>query len=72
MVTIQAAKKKKQTNSRGKLKTGVNVILAVDVGIQDPLINNKTGNVKHIKFVQGSNGKVYVTFFDEQASLKKM
>ena len=48
------------------------MILALNIDIQDPLINRQTGNGKHMEFVQGSIHKVYVKFSDEQAGLKPM
>ena len=47
-------------------------MLAVNIDIQDHLINDQTGNVARIEFAQGSVGKVYVKFSDEQAGLKAM
>ena len=46
------------------------MILAVNIDIQDRLINRQTGNVTHMEFVQGSIHKVYVKFSDEQADVR--
>ena len=43
-------------------------MLAVNIDIQDRLINDQTWNISLIKFAQGSNGK----FSDEQAGFKAM
>ena len=42
----------------------------VNTNMWDPLINDKTGNISHIEFVQGSLCKVYVKFSEEQTGLK--
>ena len=58
MVTIQAAQNQKQRNTGltklFKMKFGTKVMLTVNLDMQDRLINGQTGNIKHIKFVQGS------------------
>ena len=58
MVTIQAAKNQKHRNTGLtkllKMKIGTKVTLTVNLDMQDRLINGQTGNIKHIKFVQGS------------------
>ena len=46
-----------------KFKIGPKVILAVNVDIQDHLINGQTGNIRHIQFAQVSVLKVYVVKF---------
>ena len=55
-----------------KLKAGAKVMLTVNKGILDCLINGLTGNIRHIEFTQGTVHKVYVKFSDEQAGLKAM
>ena len=55
-----------------KLKIGAKVMLTVNIGIQDRLINGQTGNIRHIEFAEGTVHKVYVKFSDEQAGLKAM
>ena len=47
-------------------------MLAVNLDIQNRLINSKKGNISQIEFAQGSIPKVYVKFCDEQAGLKAM
>ena len=47
-------------------------MLAVNINIQDRLINGETGNTSHIEFAQVSVQKVYVMFFVEQAGFKPM
>ena len=54
------------------MKIGTKVTLTVNLDMQDRLINGQTGNIKHIKFVQGSVWKVYIKFSDEQVGLKAM
>ena len=77
LAMILPAQNQKQTNTGGlarslNLKIGPKVMLKVNVGIQDRLINGQTGNVKHIQFVHGSIHKVYAKFSDEQAGLRAM
>ena len=77
MALIEAAQNQKQTNTRGlakllKLKVGAKVMLTVNIGILDCLINSLTGNIRHTEFAQGTVYKVYVKFSDEQAGLKAM
>ena len=55
-----------------KLKIGAKVISAVDLDIQDCLINGQKGNISSIEFAQGGVLKVCVTFFDKQAGVKAM
>ena len=45
-------------------------MLAVNLDIQNRLINSKKGNISKIKFAQASVPKVYAKFCDEQAGLK--
>ena len=47
-------------------------MLTVNMDIQDHLIISQTGYVRHIKFAQGSVGKIKVKFSDKQAGLKAM
>ena len=59
MAVIQAAHNQKQTSTGGlakllKLKIGGKLMLTVNIGIQDGLINGQTGIIRHIKFAQGS------------------
>ena len=75
LALFQAAKNQKQTNTGGfaklvKLKFDAKVMTAVNIVIQDRLINGQTRNTRHIQFAQGSFRKVYVKFFHEQANLK--
>ena len=48
------------------------MMLAVNLDIQDRLINVQTRNVRHIEFVQVSVQKKYIKFSDEKAGLKAM
>ena len=48
------------------------VMLTVNMDIKDHLIISQTGYVRHIKFAQGSVGKIKVKFSDKQAGLKAM
>ena len=75
--TIQAAQNQKQRSTKVlpkllKLKIGEKVMLEINIDIQVRLINDQTGNTRHIEFAQGSVCKVYVNFFGEQAGLKAM
>ena len=54
------------------MKIGAKMMLAVNLEIQDRLINGKTGNISHTEFAQDSVRKVYVKLSDEQARLKAM
>ena len=45
-------------------------MLAVNIEIQDRLINDQTGVIRHIEFAQGSARKVYINISDEQAGSK--
>ena len=77
LTMVEAVQNQKQTNTGGlekllKLKIGAKVMLTVNVDIQDRLINDQTGNIEHIEFVQGTVCKVYVKFSDEQASTRAM
>ena len=47
-------------------------MLAVNIDIQDRLINGQTGIIRHIEFAQGSACKVYIKFSDEQAGSKEL
>ena len=38
-------------------------MLTVNLDIKACLINDPTGNIEHIKFVQGSVRKAYIKFF---------
>ena len=72
-----AAQNQKQTDTGGlakllKLKIGAKIMLMVNVNIQDCLINEQTGNIKYIEFVQDSIYKVYLKISDEQAGLRAM
>ena len=53
-------------------KIDVKVMLTVNIGIQDRLINGQTGIIRHTEFAQGSVRKVYVKFSDEKAGSKAM
>ena len=75
LALIQAAQNQKQTNAGGlanllQLKIAAKVMLAVNINIQDRLINGQTGNISHNKFAQGDACKIYVKFSDEKADLK--
>ena len=54
------------------MKIGAKMMLAVNLEIQDRLINGKTGNISYTEFAQDSVRKVYVKLSDEQARLKAM
>ena len=56
---------------RYRFKIGRNM-LTVNIDIQDCLINDQTGIIRHIESDQGSAHKVYVQFFDEQAGSNAM
>ena len=45
-------------------------MLKVTVDIQDRIINDQTGNFRHVELAQSSVLKVYVKFYDEKAGLK--
>ena len=47
-------------------------MLPVNIGIQDRLINDNTGKIKHIEFAHGSVCKVYIKFSDKQTGSKAM
>ena len=49
-----------------KLKIGEKVMLAVNIDIRDRLINDQTGNNRHIEFAEGSVCKIYVNFMVNQ------
>ena len=77
VLLIQAAQKQKQTITGDlakllKLKIGAEVMLAVNIDIQDRLINGQTGHIRHIKFAEGSAPKLYITFSDEQVNSEVM
>ena len=67
LAMIEAAQNQKQTNTGGlakllKLKVRAKVMLTVNIGIQDRLINGQTGNTEHIEFVQGTIIKYMLNF----------
>ena len=41
-------------------------MLAVNIDIRDRLINDQTGNNRHIEFAEGSVCKIYVNFVVNQ------
>ena len=45
-------------------------MVAVNLGIQDGLINSQPGNISHVKFAQIIVQKESVKYSDEQAGLK--
>ena len=47
-------------------------MLAVNIDIQDRLINGQTGIIRHTEFAQGSVHKIYVKFSDEHAGSKAL
>ena len=47
-------------------------MLAVNIYIQDHLINGQTGIIRHINFARSSARKVFTKFSDEQAGSKAM
>ena len=53
-----------------KIKIGAKVMLIVNVDIQDCLINDQTGNIKHIETAHGNARKLNVKFSDEEARLQ--
>ena len=55
-----------------KLNSDAKVMLAVNIDLQDRLINGQTGVIRHIEFAEGSAGKVYIKFFDEQDGSEAM
>ena len=72
LALIQAAQNQIQTNTGAlakllKLKTGAKVKLAVNMDMQDHLINGQTGIIRHIEFAQGGARKKCIKFSDEQA-----
>ena len=67
LALLQSAQNQKQTNAGGlakslKLKIGAKVKLAVNIDIQDRLINGQTGIIRYIEFTQSNVCKVYVKF----------
>ena len=63
LALIQAPQNQKQTNTGGlskqlKLKISAKVMLKVNIDIQDRLINDQTGIIRHIEFADGSACKV--------------
>ena len=67
---IQAAQNHKQTNTgdlpkfmqKLNVKIDAKVVLTVNIGIQDRLINGQTGNIRYIELVQDSACKLYRMF----------
>ena len=55
-----------------KLNIDAKVMLPVNIDLQDRLINGQTGVIRHIEFAEGSAGKVYIKFFDEQDGSEAM
>ena len=55
-----------------KLNIDAKVMLSVNIDLQDRLINGQTGVIRHIEFAEGSAGKVYIKFFDEQDGSEAM
>ena len=47
-------------------------MLKVNIDIQDRLIYDQTGIIRHIEFADSSACKVYIKFSDEQAGSKEM
>ena len=47
-------------------------MLAVNLGIQDSLINEQKRNISHFDFAEGSARNAQVKFSDEKADLKAM
>ena len=77
LALIQAAQNQKETNKGSlvkvlKLKIGLKVIIAVNIGTQDRPNNGQAGNIRHIAFVQGSVCKMYAKSSDKLASSKAM
>ena len=72
MAAIQAAQNQKQTSTGHKLKIVAKIMVAVNIDMQDRLINGQTGNIRHIELDQGSTGKVSVKFSEVQAGLRAM
>ena len=54
------------------LKTGAKMMLAINIDIQNRVINGQKGDIRYTKFAGGSFCKVYVKFFDQQADSKAM
>ena len=55
-----------------KLNVGAKVMLTVNLDIQDRLINDQTGNIRHIEFAQSTVYEICIKFSDEKAGLKAM
>ena len=79
LALIQPAQNQKQTKTGClskekllKLNIGAKVMLRVNIGIHDRLINDQTRNIRHTKFSRGSVCTVYVKFSGDQAGLKIM
>ena len=53
-----------------KLEIGANVMLKVNIGMQDRLINGQTGNISHIEFAEGSVFVKYMQSFKMKSRLK--
>ena len=53
-----------------KIKTGTKVMLAVDIDIQDCLMNSSTGNIT--QYPQVIVTKVHAKFSDQETGLKTM
>ena len=67
MATIQVAQNQKQTSTEGlakllKLKIAEKVMLAINLYIENRLINSQTGNIWYIEFAQSSIRKGCIKF----------
>lgn len=69
---IQAAQNQMHTNTRSftklvKLKIGTKVMLTVNIHMQNRLLNDQIGIIRHFGFAQCNVSKVYVFFSHEQS-----
>ena len=77
MKLLRIKSQQKPTNTGGlakllKLNVGAKVMLTVNIDIQDRLINDQTGNIRHIEFAQSTVYEICIKFSDEKAGLKTM
>ena len=77
LALIEASQNQKPTNTGSlskllKLNIGAKVMLTVNIDIQDRLINDQTGNIRHIEFAQSTVYEICIKFSDEKAGLKAM
>ena len=53
-----------------RVKTDAKVMLTVNVDMQDCLINDQAGKIRHTKFANGGACKVYLKFPDKQTKVR--